>query len=108
VVLLGDVHELKVESERADNEFLLARLESAHGFAKRFTRFASPRSPGQESDPFLGFEQCPTVLLDKNTPERVTEEADVTPQAGVGAHPRMLLDEGQGAAPTGAAPCAGG
>jgi hypothetical protein len=28
------------------------------------------------------------MLLDQNAPERVPEQADVTPQAGVGAHAR--------------------
>lgn len=82
MVLLGEVHELEVDAEGAQDECLPLDVELGDRDAERL----APRRPtggtrraGEQSYPLLELEDLLALLLDEHTPEDVAEEADVAP-----------------------------
>jgi hypothetical protein len=85
VVLLGDVDELEVQRERADDRGLLHRLEVANRLTERIARRTLSRLARQQANPLFGVEEIRPRLLDHDAAEYVPEESDVPPKPGVGA-----------------------
>src|SRR3954452_728245 len=80
VVLLRDVRELEVESERAQDELLLLGPDRPDRLAHVADDPALPRGARERSHALDGLEQPVAVLLDENRAERLAEEADVPPE----------------------------
>ena len=88
MVLLGDVGELEVERERAQNLAWRSSVERRDGLAEsaREEALALSGLPRQRPDPLLLGEQLLTLLLDENQAKEIAEEADVATERSVCAH----------------------
>src|SRR5829696_6297856 len=77
MVLLGNVGELKIEAEGAENFRLTLEVEPADGLAELGPRggaVALPGLPRQQPDPLLLGEQLLTLLFDEHQTEQVRSE----------------------------------
>ena len=89
VVLLGDVRELEVEREGAENLRLLLEVEPADGAGQLGPHVGVAglaRPPGDVADLLLARQQILSLLLDHDAAEQVAEKADVPSERRVGRH----------------------
>ncbi len=96
VVLLGDVGELEVGGERAQDRPLQLEVEALDRRAQLVRRLASASCARQAADALLEREHVLALLLDDDPPQDVAEQPDVatkrrltvgpTPGRGGGAH----------------------
>ena len=89
VMLLGDVGELEVEREGAEDLRLLLEVEPADGTRELgahvgVARLAGPA--GDVADLLLARQEVFPLLLDHHAPEQVAEQADVSTEWRVGRH----------------------
>ena len=76
MVLLGEVRELEVEAERAQDERLRLRLEIVDRVGRRDGAVA-PRLSRLPADAFDELEQVPSLLFDENLAQDRAEQPDV-------------------------------
>src|SRR5439155_13869932 len=79
VVLLGDVRELEVDGEGAEDERLALEVDRADELDELLDRLGRAAPPGAAELPraLLELEQLLALLLDDHQAERVAEQADV-------------------------------
>ena len=94
VLLLGDVRELEVEGEGAQDARLpLGRQRRDRG-TQLVERRPASRLARERPHPLDVGEQLLALLLDEHPPEQVAEQADVAPQRRVGGSVANGHDEG--------------
>ncbi len=89
VMLLGDVGELEVEAERAQDLRLARDRESAElpgQLGSPVLVTGGPDVAGEQADSLLGLDQLGAFLLDEHPSEQLPEQADVAPQRGFRVH----------------------
>ena len=77
VVLLGDVGDLEVEGEGAEDARLARERERLHRLPQLVAPLALPRGAGERPDVLDVGEQRFVLLLDEHAAEEVAEQADV-------------------------------
>ncbi len=84
-MLLGDVRQLEVEGERAQDERLPLQVEAADDLCELGgRRLVSPAPPPrQRAHPLLELEQLLALLLDDHPAEDLPEQPDVAPERRV-------------------------
>src|SRR5207302_7403781 len=85
VMLLGDVRQLEVQRERAQDFRLVSRRERAYGGTDGADVARAARVAGEQPDPLLGLEDVAALLLDQHRAQGGSEQADVAPEWGVGS-----------------------
>ena len=88
-MLLGDVRELEVEREGAEDLRLLLEVEPADGAGQLRPHLGVAglaRPPGDVADLLLARQQVLSLLLDHDAAEQVAEKADVPSERRVGRH----------------------
>ena len=85
VVLLGDVREVEVDREGAQDDGLRLDRERRDGRGQlgRRAAVAAAAEPGEPADPLLELEGLVALLLGEHAAERVAEQPHVRPEGGV-------------------------
>src|SRR5712692_3156828 len=84
VMLLGDVDQLKVETERSQNVCLIPGPQRPHGVADSVDVAGCARIARTQPDPFLSLEQLSAFLLDEDLAQHCAEQTNVAAERGVG------------------------
>ena len=82
-MLLGDVDQLEVETERPQNVGLLAGRQHPHGVADGVDVAGFARIARTQPDPLLRLEQLVAFLLDEDLAQHVAEQPNVAAERGV-------------------------
>ncbi len=80
VMLLGDVRELEVERERAQDELLALDGQRRDRLMHLARRVAFPRPPREQANLLDRLEELGALLLDEHLAEDRPEQTDVSPQ----------------------------
>ena len=83
VMLLGDVDQLEVETERPQNVGLIDGRQHPHGVADGPGVVGFARIARTQPDPLLRLEQLVPFLLDEDLAQDVAEQANVAAEWGV-------------------------
>ena len=83
VLLLGDVRELEVDGEGAQDARLAVDRQRRHRRAQLVERRPSARLARERPHPLDVGEERGVLLLDEHPPEQVAEQADIAPQRRV-------------------------
>jgi hypothetical protein len=84
VMLLGDVDQLEVETERSQNVGLIGGRQGAHAVADGADLAGFARIARTEPDPLLCLEQLFAFLFDQDLAQDAAEPANVAAERGVG------------------------
>ena len=94
-MLLGDVDELEVDRERADDGRLLLERQLSHRVAELPARSSLACLTREQPNPLLCGQQLLALLLDEHAAEHVAEKPNVPPEPRVRAH-AAHPDSGEG------------